>query len=77
MRYNCNSLKYDFKDKSIKKVTVHFAVPSFGGAIAEANTVYTMAQNNKRIHQHTLPTLDELPTKVNGAYVLIFNLFMF
>ena len=45
-------------------MTVHLAVPSFGIALAEANTVYTISQNNKKIHQHTMPALDELPTKV-------------
>ncbi|XP_053407637.1 cilia- and flagella-associated protein 43-like isoform X4 [Mercenaria mercenaria] len=61
LRYNCNSLKYDFKDKSIKKVSVKLAVPSYGAAISEGNTMFTMAQNNKAVQQHTLPRLEELP----------------
>ncbi|XP_052771525.1 cilia- and flagella-associated protein 43-like isoform X3 [Mya arenaria] len=63
LRYNCNSLKYDFKDKSIRKVTLKLAVPSYGVAISEGDTVYMMAQNNKKIHQHNLPKPEELPSE--------------
>ncbi|XP_060599927.1 cilia- and flagella-associated protein 43-like [Ruditapes philippinarum] len=70
LRYNCNSLKYDFKDKSIKKVSVKLAVPSYGAAISEGNTMFTMAQNNKAVQQHTLPSPEELP-KLPGGRVLL------
>lgn len=61
LRYNCNSLKYDFKDKSVKKVSLMLAVPSYGAALSEGNTMYTIAQNNKLVQQHTLPNPEELP----------------
>lgn len=61
LRFNCNSLKYDFKDKSIKKVSLRLGVPSYGAAISEGSTMYTMAQNNKAVQQHTLPSPEELP----------------
>ncbi|KAL4232016.1 Cilia- and flagella-associated protein 43 [Mactra antiquata] len=61
LRYNCHSLKFDFKDKSINKVSLKLAVPAYGCAVAESSTIYTMAQNNRSVQQHTLPAIDELP----------------
>ncbi|WAR21242.1 CFA43-like protein, partial [Mya arenaria] len=51
------------RDKSIRKVTLKLAVPSYGVAISEGDTVYMMAQNNKKIHQHNLPKPEELPSE--------------
>lgn len=56
LKKNVNSLKYDFKDKSVNKLTMTFATPCYGAAIAENQTVYTMAQNSKKIHQISLPS---------------------
>lgn len=61
LRPNCNSLKYDFKDGAIQKVSLKLAVPSYGAAITEGRTVYTLAQNNRKVHQHSLPVPEELP----------------
>ena len=61
LRYSCKSLKYDFKDQAIKKVSIKLAVPSYGAAITKSQTVYTMSQNNKKVHQFTMPALEEVP----------------
>ncbi|XP_052225547.1 cilia- and flagella-associated protein 43-like isoform X5 [Dreissena polymorpha] len=61
LRYNCHSLKYDFKDKSISKVSLNMAIPSYGSAVTEGGTVYTLAQTNKKVHQHKLPRKEDLP----------------
>ncbi|XP_021355562.1 cilia- and flagella-associated protein 43-like isoform X2 [Mizuhopecten yessoensis] len=55
LKKNVHSLKYDFKDDSIKKLTMTFSTPSYGAAIGENQIVYTMAQNSKKIHQINLP----------------------
>ncbi|XP_033756153.1 cilia- and flagella-associated protein 43-like [Pecten maximus] len=66
LKKNVNSLKYDFKDASIKKLSMTFSTPSYGAAIGENQTVYTMAQNSRRIHQLSLPaeTPDGKPVAV-------------
>lgn len=56
LKKNVNSLKYDFKDSSIKKLTMNFSTPSYGVAIGENQIVYTMAQNSRKIHQISLPS---------------------
>ena len=61
LRYNCKSLKYDFKDQVIKKLSIKLAVPSYGAAITTGQIVYTMSQNNKKVHQFTMPAPEEVP----------------
>lgn len=66
------SLKYDFKDESIHKMVLAFESPCFGAAIGDSNTVYTLAQNNKKIHQISLP--DEPAPKVTSRSPIYFDI---
>lgn len=62
MRSHVNSLKYDFKDASIKRMILKLPIPGFGAALAEESSFFTMGQMSKKLYQFSLP--EEPPKKV-------------
>lgn len=62
LRSHVNSLKYDFKDASIKRMILKLPIPGFGAALAEESSFFTMGQMSKKLYQFSLP--EEPPKKV-------------
>ena len=56
------TIKHDFDDAAIHKVTYNFANPSSGIAAADGNVAYTLCQTTNEIHKLKLP--EEAPKKV-------------
>nr|XP_034327595.1 cilia- and flagella-associated protein 43 isoform X6 [Crassostrea gigas] len=61
LRSHVNSLKYDFKDASIKRMILKLPIPGFGAALAEESSFFTMGQMSKKLYQFSLP--EEPPKK--------------
>ncbi|KAK3096042.1 hypothetical protein FSP39_022384 [Pinctada imbricata] len=61
LRKHVHSLKYDFKDDSVKKMVLKFALHSYGASLAEGKVIYTMGQLSKKVNQVPLP--EEPPKK--------------
>ncbi|XP_062576681.1 cilia- and flagella-associated protein 43-like isoform X2 [Saccostrea cucullata] len=61
LRNNVNSLKYDFKDVSIKRMILKMPIPGYGAALADENTFFSMGQVSRKLYQFSLP--EELPKK--------------
>lgn len=71
MRSHVNSLKYDFKDASIKRMILKLPIPGFGAALAEESSFFTMGQMSKKLYQFSLP--EEPPKKVCFSLVQLYT----
>ncbi|XP_048745697.2 cilia- and flagella-associated protein 43-like isoform X3 [Ostrea edulis] len=67
LRNNVNSLKYDFKDASIKRIILKLPIPGYGAALAEENSFFTLGQTSKKLYQFSLP---EEPPKKSDDVIL-------
>ena len=64
------NLKKEFDEEAVNKMGLNFSVASYGAAVTAGNTVFSLAQNTKRLHKLALPT--EKPKKVS-CYTIVFK----
>ena len=59
------SLKADIKEESINKIVFNYTSPSYGACLTAPNTLYSLAQDNKKLQRLIVPK--EKPKKVCAA----------